>query len=407
MNQRLRKVIFWLHLGAGVSAGLVVAVMALTGAALAFQPQLLDRAERATRAVNLPDRGGRLGADELLRRARALPGAGAPTTLTIHADPRSAARVTAGAALVLHVDPYTGDVREAAGGRWRAAFRTLLAWHRWLGADEDGRAVGRAITGACNAAFFFLALSGLYLWWPRRWTARATRLSTWFRRGLSGRTRDWNWHNVIGFWSLPALLVVTSSGMIISYPWASNLVYRLVGERPPRSTGAATPPAVSPPAPGAIPLPFEAAVAAAQQDVPTWKTITLRLGAAGGSGRGRRGGDADRRRGPQAIAVTVKEQRAWPLFSSRQLAIDPYTARVLRSEGYQDFTPGRRIRSWLRFLHTGEALGWPGQLVAGIVSLGATVLVWTGLALAWRRLARRQARVAAAAALERALREPA
>jgi uncharacterized iron-regulated membrane protein len=42
----------------------------------------------------------------------------------------------------------------------------------------------------------------------------------------------------------------------------------------------------------------------------------------------------------------------------------------------------------MRFLHTGEALGAGGQLAAGLASLGAAVLVWTGLALALRRLAR-------------------
>ena len=51
-------------------------------------------------------------------------------------------------------------------------------------------------------------------------------------------------------------------------------------------------------------------------------------------------------------------------------------------------TPGRKVRVWLRFVHTGEALDWPGQLVAGAASLGAALLVWTGLALALRRLAR-------------------
>jgi uncharacterized iron-regulated membrane protein len=40
----------------------------------------------------------------------------------------------------------------------------------------------------------------------------------------------------------------------------------------------------------------------------------------------------------------------------------------------------------LRFLHTGEALGVGGQTLAGIVSLTSTLMVWTGLALAWRRL---------------------
>ena len=70
--------------------------------------------------------------------------------------------------------------------------------------------------------------------------------------------------------------------------------------------------------------------------------------------------------------------------------MDPFTGKVLRREGYGDFNQARRVRFWLRFLHTGEALGWPGQLAAGLVSLGATLLVWTGFALAWRRLLRRK-----------------
>jgi uncharacterized iron-regulated membrane protein len=40
----------------------------------------------------------------------------------------------------------------------------------------------------------------------------------------------------------------------------------------------------------------------------------------------------------------------------------------------------------IRFLHTGEALGLAGQTVAGVVSLTSVVMVWTGLALAYRRL---------------------
>ena len=40
----------------------------------------------------------------------------------------------------------------------------------------------------------------------------------------------------------------------------------------------------------------------------------------------------------------------------------------------------------MRFAHTGEVLGIPGQTIAGAVSAGGAVLVWTGLALAWRRL---------------------
>ncbi|MSR11799.1 MAG: PepSY domain-containing protein, partial [Gammaproteobacteria bacterium] len=47
---------------------------------------------------------------------------------------------------------------------------------------------------------------------------------------------------------------------------------------------------------------------------------------------------------------------------------------------------GRQARAWVRFLHTGEALGGIGQTLAGIASLAAVLMVWTGLALSWRRL---------------------
>jgi uncharacterized iron-regulated membrane protein len=48
--------------------------------------------------------------------------------------------------------------------------------------------------------------------------------------------------------------------------------------------------------------------------------------------------------------------------------------------------PGQRLRTWIRFLHTGEALGIVGQTIAGVVSATSVIMVWTGLALAWRRL---------------------
>ena len=48
-------------------------------------------------------------------------------------------------------------------------------------------------------------------------------------------------------------------------------------------------------------------------------------------------------------------------------------------------TLGRRLRMVLRFAHTGEVVGIVGQTIAGVVSAGASVLVYTGLALSWRR----------------------
>ena len=59
----------------------------------------------------------------------------------------------------------------------------------------------------------------------------------------------------------------------------------------------------------------------------------------------------------------------------------------MKLELYASQPPGRKVVGWLRFTHTGEAFGLPGQTVAGLASAGAVMLVWTGLSLALRRLA--------------------
>jgi uncharacterized iron-regulated membrane protein len=50
----LRKIIFWLHLTAGVLAGTVILVMSATGVLLAFERQIVAFAERGIRTVAPP-----------------------------------------------------------------------------------------------------------------------------------------------------------------------------------------------------------------------------------------------------------------------------------------------------------------------------------------------------------------
>ncbi|HKH91085.1 MAG TPA: hypothetical protein VKA54_04730, partial [Gemmatimonadaceae bacterium] len=84
-----------------------------------------------------------------------------------------------------------------------------------------------------------------------------------------------------------------------------------------------------------------------------------------------------------------------------ELVFDRTTGAEVRWQPFSAGTPGRRLRSILRFAHTGEVLGVAGQTIAGVVSLGISFLVYTGLALTLRRYVswrRRKERRAAAAA---------
>ena len=157
-------------------------------------------------------------------------------------------------------------------------------------------------------------------------------------------------------------------GVVISYPWATALLYRLTGSPPP-SEG---PRRDAPPA-SANDVSLEglnAAWAAAEGHVPTWQTLTLRLPNAP---------DA-----PWTFAIDTATGAIRPDRRS-QLTLDRKTGVVVRFEPYESQSAGRRLRGWLRFIHTGEAFGLAGQTLAGVASAGGAVLVYTGLALALRR----------------------
>ncbi|RKH40339.1 PepSY domain-containing protein [Corallococcus sp. AB050B] len=411
MNPKLRSVLFWIHLVSGLIVGLVVGVMSFTGAAIAFESQIVDWADRDARHAAPPAPGTpRLTLEELIAKVKEAKPAVPPSGVTVSSEPDSMVTVALGRGAAVYVHPFTGEVREQGAQGWRAFFHTMEELHRWLAASGDNRAVGKGVTGVANLAFLFLGITGLFLWWPRKWNLRAMRPTLWFRRGLKGKARDFNWHNVIGFWSLPVLVVLTASGAVISYRWASNLVFTLTGNEPPAAQGpmAAAPVAVPTPAPGTKPQALDVQFDAVMKQSNAWEAITLRLAAppgAGGPQGGQRGEGAPRGegrggpKGPQASTFTVREQERWPLFASNTVSVDPFTTQTLKTETYADFNSGRKARTWLRFLHTGEAFGWFGQLIAALASFGAVFLVYTGYALSWRRFVpRRKTQPAAPAA---------
>ena len=62
------------------------------------------------------------------------------------------------------------------------------------------------------------------------------------------------------------------------------------------------------------------------------------------------------------------------------------TEIIRNIQRFSDRTPAQQTRVIIRFLHTGEVLGWFGQTLAGLSSIAACFLVYTGFALAYRRL---------------------
>jgi uncharacterized iron-regulated membrane protein len=317
-------------------------------------------------------RGARLPVDVLLARVLDTRPEIRPAGVTLRSDAGAAAEIGLGRDGTLYVDPYTGRVLGEGSRAVREFFDIVTDWHRWLGASGAARDTARALTAGCNLGFLFLVASGLCLWWPRQWSAQYVRPALTFQRGLTGRARDFNWHNATGFFAALPLLVVVLCAVVISYPWANDLVYRLTGNEPPPRRAAAGAAAAS--AGELAPPPrlegLDKLWTRAERQVSGWRSITMRLPGAR---------DA-------TVSFTIDLADGARPDRRAQLALDRNTAEPVSWEPFASYNLGRQLRLWVRWVHTGEAGGVPGQSIAAAASISGAVLVYTGLALACRRL---------------------
>lgn len=372
---KLRRVLFWTHFAAGLCAGGVILSMAVSGMAISFEPQLSAWSERGMRIVAVPGgeaaRASRLPLDTLTAAAAKAYPKGRLSDVTVESDPAAAVSVSFGKETgSAYVNPYTGEIL-GKGSRLHSVLHSLEEWHRWLGS----RKIGKQITGAASLLFFFLLLSGLWLWFPRRWTRYAFRSAIRPDPRLKGKARDWNRHTTAGFWAAPLLLVTTMTGAVISYNWAEGLLFAATGNpapaRPPAQVQREVQGEIQGKKAALAPRPaLEPLFAAAQSRMPEWKSITLRLPRKPGGW----------------ITATLLEPGLTGAFQRSRMTLDPATAEIVEWEPFSGQNAGRKIRAWVVPLHTGRAGGPAGQLLAFLSAAVAAWLVWTGFSLAIRRI---------------------
>jgi uncharacterized iron-regulated membrane protein len=367
----VRTVLFWMHLAAGSVAGIVVLIMCVTGVALTYEKQMVEWADRGAWQAPPPVRDAHHLAPETLIARVAAAQPAAPIGITLRSHPAAPATVILEPNKALLVDPYTGAIIGEPPSGLRTFFRTMTSWHRYLAREGESRASGRMLTGYSNLLFLFIVLSGMYLWLPRVWTWLQFKNVLWFRGGLASKARDFNWHNVIGIWSAVPLAIVVAGALPISFPWASNMVYRIAGDTPPAPAAPAQQRPSDRPPVSDLATGVDAAWATAQSHTPAWRTMTTRLGTA-----------------PKApVVITVDEGYGGQPDKRTTYTFDRASGMLTRAEDFSSLSAGRRLRSWLRFAHTGEIYGVTGQTIAGVATAGGAVLVYTGIALALRRLA--------------------
>jgi uncharacterized iron-regulated membrane protein len=369
----LRKAFFWMHLVAGVLVGALIIFFSVTGALLAYERPILQAVGRsAWRAADHPAGAVPVPLEELVDHAAA--SLAAPVTaVTIHQDAHMPVELETADHGVYFADAWSGSVQGPVAPRLRGFFSQVTSLHRWFGLSNAHHATAIAIKGAAVLLLLFQLGSGAVLWLPHRWNGRALRNSVTYRLGGSNRARNYNWHKVTGFWTALPLGMVVITGVIMAYPWANALLFRVAGSPVPVREGNRQPRGHEHGAPRQL----RQAFAQATSTVTDWQTATLRLPA-----------------GASGLAFVVDSGDGGHPDKREQVVVDGKTLAVKRREPFAAMSRGQRWRSWVRFTHTGEAGGWWGETLALIAALAAIVLSVTGYALSLNRL-RRYRRVAA------------
>ncbi|NNF27401.1 MAG: PepSY domain-containing protein [Gemmatimonadetes bacterium] len=375
----IRKVLFWTHLAAGLAAGGVILMMSATGAVLTYEAQWIRWAE--SRMAVAPRDDEFLDLDEIRARANEAGGARfesfTPISVTLRPGAGAPVRVSGGRSDRVYLDPYDGRLLGTGFPRLEGFLESVRGWHRWFNLEGAGRRRGRAWTGAANLIFLFMLCSGPFLWIPRTRTWTHFKQVLFFRRGLSPKARDFNWHNVLGIWLALPLMVIAASASVTSYAWAGDIVAWAAGEepgaRPPDMGSTATIGAGFTGADSPVASLRDAVVAAADRSVGDrvlpWREIDVTLPSVGDS----------------TVSALVRRGGPGQPQLQEALTVDVRTGQLLERVGFENQPRARRYRSLLRFVHTGEYWGPRGQTVAGLVSLAAVLLGLTGISLALRR----------------------
>lgn len=350
---------FWFqaHWLAGITVGVLLAVMGFTGAMMSFQDSILEALNADARKVEV--KGARLPVPALMEhaatQAQRLGARVRIVTLPQNADGAARVLFLAGPSeIVRYLDPYTAKWQNG-GARGEKFFELVEEVHRGLVTDRlAGHYVGRRVLDACAMVLIGMLATGLYLRWPRR----TSNWRAWFviDRRLRGRGFLYSLHAVIGTYVLPLLLLSALTGLYFAYDWYGTMLERMAGVQPLAEQPLEGKPLMTPDLPKVWAAFERATVGEAVGQ------ISVELPQEAGEPLHIEYLDMDP---PHASALNL-------------IRIDPTDSRLLVHERYADKQTGGRLLASMLALHKGGYFGVVGSLLLMLSSLALPLFVITG-----------------------------
>lgn len=112
------------------------------------------------------------------------------------------------------IDPYSGKVQNIENAKTEF-FQVVLQLHMNL---LLGKKYGHQIIGLSVGIFAIICLSGLILWWPKKWKRKKLKQQFTVKLNANRKRLNYDLHNVLGFYSIFFALLFALTGLMFTYP---------------------------------------------------------------------------------------------------------------------------------------------------------------------------------------------
>ncbi|KAF3997104.1 PepSY domain-containing protein [Glaciimonas immobilis] len=380
-----KNILFQIHWFIGITVGTLLMLIGLSGAILSFREELLDVVNPGVMTLALTP-NPLLTPDELLGSIQSLQPVHKVAQVTVFADPHRPARVNFAPAPgakrgeMRYVNPTTGALLPPLQGD--EFFEFVERFHRYFLLPRD---IGRVLAGCAALGLIFLALSGLYLRWPRRPLAWGNWTTINF--ALTGRSFLWNLHSVFGTWVLVLYLVLSLTGLYWAFDWfkdgANKLADETSGARQMQPKQGDVPPK------SRIASGDKSALRPKQEtknasDIPpaeaghltiAWQVFLRESAKTAGY-------STARLRVPDQVGkpveITYLDANPAHERARNQMKVNGLTGSVMQVERYADKSMGGRLINSVYPLHMGTYFGLTGRILMTLTSLGLPLFGITG-----------------------------
>lgn len=223
-----KKTFFQIHWFLGITAGLILSIMGVTGAIYSYEQPIQRWLNPDSFTVKVENHA-KLTPAEIYQHFQVQNPEMKINSITVAKAPEEASNINivkegARRGYTMMVNPYTAEILPEVKGK--DFFQFIQQLHRNLTVGE----VGKQITGASTLMLIFFVLSGLYLRWPKKHSFKQ-----WFaiKPKLKGRNFLWDLHAVVGTWVVIFYLLLACTGLYWSYDWWRDGMFKVMGvERP-------------------------------------------------------------------------------------------------------------------------------------------------------------------------------